>query len=228
VRHHRLLFVSSGHLLDISGVERPLHELVEPVAVALLEGCSLRLPVVREDDDLVRPRGVAPRSRDAAELLIELAQRLHRVGAFETGVVRDLVVAGEGRVHRRPPAHHVPEDPEHHQVPDHHAHRRAQEGIPAAAVTARTNVAARLTRGGDPLQPDLPGEQRKRPGDVETVGEKRPVPRVRPLLGLHPAHREDRLLGLAREEIAPAGAAVREEPAAVREPSLDRGAIRGR
>ena len=63
--------------------ERALDELVEAVAVALLEGRALRLAVVGEDDDLVRPRRVAARALDPAELLVELAQRLERVGALE-------------------------------------------------------------------------------------------------------------------------------------------------
>ena len=72
------------------------------VAVALLERRALRLAVVGEDDDLVRPRRVAARALDPAELLVELAQRLERVGPLEPGVVRDLVVARERRVDRGP------------------------------------------------------------------------------------------------------------------------------
>ena len=77
------------------------------VAVALLERRALRLAVVGEHDDLVRARRVAARALDAAELLVELAQRLERVGALEAGVVRDLVVARERRVDGGPAAHHV-------------------------------------------------------------------------------------------------------------------------
>ena len=86
---------------DVAARERALDELVEAVAVALLEGRSLRLPVVGEDDDLVRPRGVAAGALDVAEVVVELAQRLEGVGALEARVVRDLVVAREGRVDRQ-------------------------------------------------------------------------------------------------------------------------------
>ena len=76
-------------------------QVVESVAVALLEGRALRLAVVGEDDDLVGPGGVRAGPVDAAELCVELAQRLERVRALEPRVVRDLVVARERRVDRR-------------------------------------------------------------------------------------------------------------------------------
>ena len=80
--HHRVLLVAAGDARHAAAAERPLDELVEPVAVALLERRALGLPVVGEHDDLVRPRGVAARAGEPAELLVELAQRLHRVGAL--------------------------------------------------------------------------------------------------------------------------------------------------
>src|SRR5215204_1581425 len=71
---HRLLFVAAGNLLDGPMLERAFDELVEPVAVSLLERRSLRLPVVGEHDDLVGTRRVAARAVYAPELLVELAQ----------------------------------------------------------------------------------------------------------------------------------------------------------
>ena len=61
VADHRALLVAAGDARDVAARERALDELVEPVAVALLEGRALRLAVVGEDDDLVRPRRVAGR-----------------------------------------------------------------------------------------------------------------------------------------------------------------------
>src|SRR5687768_13807854 len=69
VADHRILLVAAGDLRDLPVGQRPLDELVEPVAVALLERRALRLPVVREDDDLVRPRRIRTRAVDAPELL---------------------------------------------------------------------------------------------------------------------------------------------------------------
>ena len=125
---------------------RPVDQLVEAVAVTLLEGRALGLPVVGEDDDLVRARRVAARALDAAELLVELAQRLERVAALEPGVVRDLVVAGEGGVDGGAALEHVGDDGVHRQVADEHADAGADERVLHAAVAAREDVALRLAR----------------------------------------------------------------------------------
>ena len=127
---------------DVALRERALDQLVEAVAVALLEGRALRLPVVGEDDDLVRPRRVAARALDLREVVVELAQRLERVGALEAGVVRHLVVARERRVDGGPPAHHVGEHAGHDQVAHEDAERRPHQRVDAAAVAARPHVAA--------------------------------------------------------------------------------------
>src|SRR3954464_6679298 len=78
------VLVAGGDRVDarLAG-ERLRDEVLEPVAVALLEGRALRLAVVGEDDDLVRPRRVAPGPLDRAEALVELAERLEGVRAFE-------------------------------------------------------------------------------------------------------------------------------------------------
>ena len=212
VADHRVLLVSAADARHLSLRERALDELVEPVAVALLEGRPLRLPVIREDDDLVWPRRVPPGALDAPELLVELAQRLQRVGALEPGVMRDLVVAREGRVDRGAALHHVREDAVDDQVADDHAHRRAHERIDAAAVAARPDVAPALPGGGGGLEDDLPEEERERPGHVEPVREEGAVAGVRLLLRLHPADGEDDVVGLAGEEVAAARAAVGEKP----------------
>ena len=201
---HRVLLVAVGDLLDAPVLERALDELVEPVAVALLERRALRLPVVREHDDLVGARRVAQRALDAAELLVELAQRLQRVRPLEPRVVRDLVVARERGVDGRAAAHHVREHAVHDQVADDHAHRAAQERVDAAAVASRAHVAADRAERSRPFEDDLPPEQDERSRDVEPVGEERAIARVRALLGVHPADGEDDFLGLAREQVAAA------------------------
>ena len=148
-----MLLVAAGDLLDGPVLERALDELVEPVAVPLLERRSLRLPVVGEHDDLVGARRVAARAVDAPELLVELAQRLEGVGPLEPRVVRDLVVARERRIDGGAAAHHVREDAVDDQVADDHAHRAAQErvdgrrGDPAAARRDGSRGATPSTRG---------------------------------------------------------------------------------
>ena len=228
VLDHRVLLVAAGEAGDLTVCERALDELVEPVAVALLEGRALRLPVVREDHDLVRARRVPARAPDAAELLVELAEGLERVGALEARVVSDLVVACEGRIHGRAAAHHVAEDAEDDEVADDHAHRAAHERIDPAAVAARAHVApARAHRRGD-LQQDLPPEQHECARHVESVGEEGAVAGVGALLRLGAAHRQDRLLRLAGEQVAAARPAVHEQPDSGGVAALDLGAVRGR
>ena len=78
----------------------------------------------------------------SAELVVELAQRLERVGALEAGVVRDLVVAREGRVDGGSAAHDVGEDAGDDQVAHEDAERSAHQRVDAAAVPARVHVAA--------------------------------------------------------------------------------------
>ncbi len=225
VTDHRLLLVAANERADAAIREVPLDELVEAVAVPLLEGRPLRLSVVGEDDERVRPCGVAAGAFDAGELLVELPQRLERVLSLEPRMVRDLVVARERRVDRGPPLHHVGEDAIDDQVAGEHAHRRPQEGIDAAPVPPRPDVASPLSRGRAPLQEHLPAEEDERPRDVEPVGEKGAVARVGPALRLHPADGEDHVVGAAGEEVPAACAAVREEARSDVVPPLDLGAI---
>ena len=121
--------------------ERALDQVGEAVPVALLEGRALRLAVVGEDDDLVRPRRVAAGQLDVREVVVELAQGLERVGALEPRVVRHLVVARERRVDGRPPAHHVGEDARDDQVAHEDAERPPHQRVDAAAMAARKHVA---------------------------------------------------------------------------------------
>ncbi len=223
-----MLLVAAREVRDLPGRQRALDELVEPVAVSLLEGRSLRLPVVREHDDLVGARRVPARAVDPPELLVELAQRLERVRALEARVVRHLVVAGERRVDRRSTLEHVGQDAVHDQVADDDAHRGAHERVDAAAMTSRTNVAADRAQGRGPLEAELPEEEDEDARDVEAVREERAIAGVRPLLGLHPADGEDQVLGLAREEVPSARAAVCQQPDPGRVPPLDLRAVGGR
>ena len=59
----------SGHLAARQGV---LDEVVEPVAVSLLERLPLCLAVIGQDHEPVRPGGKAPALLDPRELLVRL------------------------------------------------------------------------------------------------------------------------------------------------------------
>ncbi len=140
----------------------------------------------------------------------------------------DLVVARKGRVHGRAPPHHVGEDAEHDEVADDHAHCGSHQRIDAAAMPTRPHVAPPLAHRRDALEDDFPDELHERAVDVESVREEGAVARVRLLLGLDAAHGEDRLFGLAGEQVAAAAATVGQQPASVCQPTLDFGAVLGR
>src|SRR3954447_8166633 len=57
-----VVLVAAGQSSHGAGLERALDELVEAVAVALLEGGPLCLAVIGEDDELVGPGCVATRA----------------------------------------------------------------------------------------------------------------------------------------------------------------------
>ncbi len=137
----------------------------------------------------------------------------------------DLVVAREGRVDRGPPLQHVGEDAVDDEVADEHAHRRAQQRIDATPVAARPDVAPTLPPRGDQLQDHLPEDEDERPHHVEAVREEGAVAGVGGALGLHPADGEDHVVGAAREEVAAARAAVREETLSGGVTALELGAI---
>ena len=98
--------------------------------------------MVGQHDELVGTRRELARAFDSAELLIELSQRLERVGPLEPRVMRDLVVTRERGVHGGTPAHHVGEHAEHDQVADDHAQRGAKEWIATSTGTAGADVTA--------------------------------------------------------------------------------------
>ena len=201
------------------------HELVQTVAVALLEGRALRLAVVGQHDDLVRTRRVLARPGDAAELLIDLAQHLHGVGALQPGVVGDLVVAGEARVHGRDALHHVADDAEDGEVAHHDGQPGAHEPVLDRARAARLHVAAARLDRRHALDDELVDEQHEGARDVVAVGEVGAVARVRLLLRLHAADGEDHVVGVAGQKVAAAGAAVRQQAVAARVAFLEQRAV---
>ena len=195
-------------------LDRAANEILERVAVPLLERGALRLAVIGEDDDVVRPRRVLPRPLEAPELLVELPERLERVGPLEPGVMGDLVVAREGGVDRRPADEHVREHGVDDEVAQADAHSGAQERVDPTAVPTGTHVSPALARGRDDLQDHLPDDQDDRSRHVEAVGEERAVARVGLLLLADPARGEDDVVRLARQQVAPARAAVPQEAVA--------------
>ena len=212
VPDHRVLFVASGEVAHAVPCQAASDEIVEAVAVPLLERRALGLTMVGEDDDFVGPRRIAACTFDPGELLVELAQSLERVRPLEPRMVRDLVVARKRRVDRRPSLHEIGEHTEDDQVADDHAHRPAHERIDATSMPPRTHVATDRATSCNPLENDLPQEQNECAGHVLPVREERPVARVRPLFGFDAADGEDHVLGLTRQEVPAARTPVSKKP----------------
>ena len=140
-------------LLDLAARQGALDQVVEAVAVSLWTSrpASARGRRARRSRRAwARPGGPVR----CAQLLVGLRSASIVSAALEAGVVRDLVVAGERRVYRRPPAHHVGEHAEHDQIADDHAHRPAHQRVDPAAMAARPDVSAGRANRGGPFQKD--------------------------------------------------------------------------
>src|SRR5262249_19200076 len=134
-----------------------------------------------------------------------------RVGALEPGVVRHLVVAGEGRVDGRSAAHHVRQDAVDDQVAHDHAHRRPEHGVDPPSMAPGLHVAPGGPQRRRDLEKDLPAKEPERARDVEAVGEEGAVAGVRALLLAYAADGENDLLRLAGEQVAAARPSVDEQ-----------------
>ena len=130
-----------------------------------------------------------------------------RVVPLDAGVVRHLVVADEVGVDHRPSGAHVPDDGRDDDVAGEHRGERPEERVHTAAVDARAYVAAPLDcrlvhlahRLGDDAEQGA--HRGVRLGEVGVV----PGPDAAPL-ATGARHREDRVLGVAGEDVAAAGA----------------------
>ena len=106
----RLVGLQHRRHVDVPGAVRG-HELVGQVGqretVFLQEGRALALPVIGEDEEVVRARRFPGHALQMGEDLVEGGQDLQRVLAVDPGVMRHLVIAEEGVVDRRHPAQQV-------------------------------------------------------------------------------------------------------------------------
>ena len=138
-------FVSLRRRLDLLGLARFLDDLLERGAVALAERRALGLAMIGEHDELHRPRSLLRSAGESGELPVELAQDAERLGSFDSGVMRHLVVARERRVHDGTSGEEVAEERFHLQVALDDRHPRAHERVgEEAAVHARLDVQALL------------------------------------------------------------------------------------
>ena len=103
--------VDRGRGVHLAARERPVHDLLERLAVALAERRALRLAVVGEHDEVIRARRLRRRTLQPGELVIVSLEHRERIGLANPRVVGDLVIADERRVADR----HALDDVGHQQ-----------------------------------------------------------------------------------------------------------------
>ena len=112
--------------------------LAEALAVALEERRAEALAVVRQDDELVRPRRLLGRLDQRRDRPVDAVERLERLDALRPAVVGELVVVGEVGVDDVGPAVHLVDDQRGVHVAEEdvagrpHARRTSGRGASAA------------------------------------------------------------------------------------------------
>jgi hypothetical protein len=145
---------------------QPADELGQRLAGAFGERRTLRLTVIGQHDNAVRPRRPAAGPVDAADLAVEVAQDGEGVGALGTRVMGDLVVAEEVDVDRGAPFTHVVDDSLHGDVAADHRRERTEQGVRPVAFDAGLDVAAPLETGSASLPGDLADQRQQRAGGL--------------------------------------------------------------
>ena len=144
--------------------------------------------------------------------------------AHDTGMVGDLVVVDEVDVDARCARHHRLGHEGDVEVAEHHVGHAAQRHVGAAPPDPRLHPAAALPSTLVELLDHLPQRQHQGPHEPERVGEERRVrlrgaqPAAHPP---HPAHRQQALRSVAREQVADRDAVVGKQA----RPSLTRDSI---
>ncbi len=197
-------------------------------AVTLEERRSLRLTVVGEHHHVIRAGRLADRLFEAAELLVEPAQRVHRRLGEDARVVGDLVVPDEVGVRRGHAAVDIAHQRVQREVAQDRGGRGAQHRIDAAAFQARFDLEAAGVASVDHLPHDVGDGQGEQPAHRVRVGQH-VVRRVLAVLGAvgDRAEREDRILAVAGEHVRPRHATVDEQAVAVGLAVLDDRRIAG-
>ena len=214
---------------DVAAGHQGPDQLLQRLAVPLPEGGALALAVVREDDELIRPRGVRRRRLQHPDEVVEAGQRGQRLRPGRTGVVGDLVVVGEVAVQRRGPGHHLLDDQPGVEVAQQHVRDGPQQHVGAVPVDPGLHVAALLSPGLVQLLEHLPHRQHQRAAQPVRVDEERGVAAGRPVAAPSgdAAHRQQRGRGVAGEDVGDAHAPVGQQPATVAQPLLDLGGVPG-
>ena len=93
-------FVAAVTVTSRSAI-RLADQLLQRLAVPLAERRPLALAVVREDDELIGPRGLLGCGLQHADEVVQPGERGQRLRPGRAGVVGDLVVVGEVAVDAR-------------------------------------------------------------------------------------------------------------------------------
>ena len=156
------------------------------------------------------------------------AQHRERVDALDAGVVRDLVVGEEGRVADRAPGVEVADDRRDLKVALDDRAPGADQRVGERALDPRADVAAALLGGVVQLLDDVADHQGDGAGDavrVREVGVVVLAETAGPAAVEHRAHRQQRVRGVAGEDVRAAGAVGVQQAAAVRVAALDLGGV---
>ena len=211
---------------DLGAGERALDQVVERVAVALLEGRAHALAVVGEHDEVVGARRQRRARSRRPKMLVERAQHLQGVRPVEPGMVSDLVVGWRRwRRQRARPRNMSEITHEDDRLPDITAWpARMKAYLRGRGDRAVARRGASPGRG--PLADDLADEEGQGPREGVAVREEGDGSRgVRRCFGVDPAVRADALVG-ARPRTCSRGWR-RRQPAVRprREPVLELGAV---
>ena len=199
-------------------------ELGERLAVPVLERRPLRLSVIGQHDDPIRPGRPSDRPLEPGDLAIDVAQHPQGVLAKRSGMVRHLVVAEEVDVDRVAALRHVVQHPFDAHVAADDRGEGPQQRIRPVPAHARLHAALDLVACGPPLANDLDDGRVERAHRIGRSREVLAVARPEPAL-LPPsrhAHRQHGALGIAGVEVAVARAVVGEQPIAVAVVLFDR------
>ena len=202
--------------------------LAQALAVALLERGAQALAVVRQDDELVRPRRVGGGLLERREGAVDAVERLERLHALGPAVVGELVVVGEVGVDHVGAAVHLVDDQRDVDVAEQHVaggpHARVLEAAMHLRHDARAPRPPRLVA----LLDELAQEQRERPevpGRAEEEAHERLALAEAPRALRERRRREVGPRRVAGHEVADADAVVRQQALAVRHPAHDLGGV---
>ncbi len=180
--------------------------------------------MVRQDDEPVRPRRLFGRLDERGDRLVDAVERLERLDALRPAVVGELVVVGEVGIDDVRAAIHLLDDQRHVDVAQDDVAGGPHPGVLETAMHLRADAGASRAAGLVLLLDDLAEEHRERPeiaGRAEEERHERLAVADPATLGLDRRRRQVRPRRIAGQQVADAGAVVRQQALAVRDARHD-------